>query len=1118
MMDLLDILVVDDNAHALNATVRVLKKAGWTVASASTGEEGLRQVRALHPRLFLLDVVLPDIGGLEVLRRIRTDADLQDTSVVFLSSQRTESVHAAAGLDVGADGYIVQPIDHRELVARVGLHLRQQELTERLRRSESLMARAQRIAHLGSWELDLVANTLTWSDEVYRIFGLPKDEFGGTFQAFMALVHQDDREALLEAQEQALQGDEPLNIEHRIVRPDGSIRWVREVAEMEMDREGSPLRLTGTVLDITDKKASDQSVAALESRLRQVSNSLPIHVWTANAEGELDFANRSFYAFTGSDEESLTRDNWVDFVHPDDVERASKIWGAASHQPVPMNNEIRLKHFSGDYRWLSIHSSPIRDADGQITHWFGTAIDIHELKTLERRLTTILESITDAFYTLDREWRFSYVNAEAERLLQRTRGDLLGTMIWNEFPEAIGSPVDVEYNRAIREGISRHFTLYYPPLQSWFEINAYPSEEGVAVYFRDITQRYEDEQQLRLQRAALEAAANSIAITDRDGKLVWVNPAFAMTYGYEEEDVEGRTPGELIRSGMHDQAYYKHMWDTILAGDVWSGEVINRRADGSLITEEMTITPVRDANGDIAHFIAIKQDVTQRRDDDKKLREQAALLDKATDAILVRDLGHTILYWNKSAETLYGWSSQQAVGRSIQELLYADPAAFRKATETTLTEGEWTGELSQVTKAGSEVTIQGRWTLLRKANGEPESILAINTDITEKKHLEQQFLRAQRMESIGTLAGGIAHDLNNLLSPIMMGVDVLRDSETDPRHLEVIESMRQSAQRGSHLVRQVLSFARGVDGARVTLFLDQVVREVEFLMGTTFPKNIRVKRETKHNVWPVLGDPTQLNQVVLNLVMNAADAMPDGGTLRIRTENVEIDAQFAVMNHDVQPGKYVVLEVADEGCGMTPDVKERIFEPFFTTKELGKGTGLGLSTVLGIVRSHGGTMNVYSEPGKGSTFHVYLPVHGNEELPRVLDEGTPEYFARGNGEQVLVVDDELSILNITRHTLEAYGYRVITADDGAQAIGLFALNRASLALVITDMRMPVMDGPALIKAIRRMDENAKIIAMSGLRGSGNAERAISPSVRYVLEKPFSAGRLLTMVREVLDSD
>jgi PAS domain S-box-containing protein len=1113
----LHILVVDDNPAALKATVRVLEKAGWSTASAQNGTEALQAVRTLRPMLVLLDVVLPDINGLDVLERIRGDADLEDVSVVLMSSQRTDSSSAAAGLDVGADGYIARPYDPSEFVARVRLHLRQQELTARLRKSERLMARAQRIAQLGSWELILDKNELTWSDEIYRIFGVTTDEFEGTFQSFLTRVHPDDRSRMLAAQEAALQGESPLNIEHRIIRPDGSIRWVHELGEIERDHAGKPVRLTGTVRDVTERKKAQQSVAFLEARLRQVSEALPIHVWTADPEGVVDFANSSFLQYTGADKEDDEVQNWQQFVHPDDMEKAQEVWNNAHEASFAYVHEMRLLHHGGEYRWLRLHASPILDDEGQISYWFGTAIDIDDLKRLERRLTRTIESITDAFCTMDPDGRFVYVNAEAERVLGRPREELLGEMMWEAFPEAVGSTFYNEYQKALRTQETRQFVNFYPPFKKWFENSIYPSEEGVAVYFRDVTSKHEDEQQLRLQRAALEAAANSIAITDRDGHILWVNPSFAMTYGLPEEDIIGHTPGELLGSGLHDKAYFKRMWDTILAGNVWSGEIINRRADGSLITEEMTITPVRDSSGEIAYFIAIKQDITQRRKAERKLREQAELLDKATDAILVRDLDHTILYWNRSAELLYGWSAREAVGQSAEELLYAYPAAFRAATDITRTAGEWSGELEQITRDSREIIVQGRWTLLRDEDGKPQSILAINTDITEKKQLEQQYLRAQRMESIGTLAGGIAHDLNNLLSPIMMGVDMLKDAEMDERRAKVLESMRQSVQRGSHLVKQVLSFARGVDGARVTLFMDQVVREVEAMVDASIPRNVRLHRSASPDLWPVMGDPTQLNQVVLNLVMNAVDAMPDGGALRVSTENVEVDAQYAVMNQNVLPGRYVMLAVADEGTGMTRETQERIFEPFFSTKHIGKGTGLGLSTVLGIVRSHGGFVNVYSEPEKGSTFHVYIPVHDSGHAEDIeVDE--LESLPRGNGEEILVVDDELSILTITRHTLETHGYRVITAEDGAQAIGLYALNRQSIALVITDMRMPAMDGSALIKAIRRMDEHARIIASSGLHGTGNLARATNVGVRYFLEKPFTAGRLLMLVREVLDAD
>jgi PAS domain S-box-containing protein len=500
-----------------------------------------------------------------------------------------------------------------------------------------------------------------------------------------------------------------------------------------------------------------------------------------------------------------------------------------------------------------------------------------------------------------------------------------------------------------------------------------------------------------------------------------------------------------------------------------------------------------------------------------RTREQAALLDKAQDAILVRDLDHRITYWNKSAERLYGWQAADVLGRSVRGLLYFEPGPFDVAMEHLMAHGEWVGELSQVRKDGQALTIEGRWTLVKDDAGRARSILAINTDITERKKLEAQFLRAQRMESIGTLAGGIAHDLNNLLAPITMGVDLLKRFEPREESQRVIGNIERSAKRGADLVKQVLSFARGVEGSRVAVNLKHVSHEVEVIAHNTFPKSISFQTHAPRDLWLVTGDPTQLNQVLLNLCVNARDAMPEGGRLTITLHNAEVDAQYAVMNRGVAAGRYVVLEVADTGYGMPAEVQERIFEPFFTTKEVGKGTGLGLSTVLGIVRSHGGFVNVYSEPGRGSTFKVYLPAQTEGATGGRAEEERPS-LPRGNGESVLVVDDETSILEVTKDTLEAFGYRVYTAEDGAQAIGVYATHRERISVVLTDMMMPVMDGAALISALRRISSHVKIIAASGLKDNGNVARATGSGVRHFLAKPYSADALLTMLHRVLHDE
>jgi PAS domain S-box-containing protein len=390
-------------------------------------------------------------------------------------------------------------------------------------------------------------------------------------------------------------------------------------------------------------------------------------------------------------------------------------------------------------------------------------------------------------------------------------------------------------------------------------------------------------------------------------------------------------------------------------------------------------------------------------------------------------------------------------------------------------------------------------------------------DVGERKKLEQQFFRAQRMESIGTLAGGIAHDLNNILAPIMMSIHLLKDFATEPEEKNILETIELSAQRGAEIVRQVLSFARGVESERIEVHPKHLLKDVENIIKDTFPKDIRMKFTVPANAWMVFGDPTQIHQILLNLCVNARDAMPNGGNLTVSVKNCVLDEQYAAMHLESKPGRYVLISVADSGVGMPRAIIDKIFEPFFTTKEINKGTGLGLSTVMAIVKSHEGVINVYSEPGRGTTFNVYLPAVRDSARTDSESAGKPG-LVRGNGETVLIVDDEASIINITSKTLQAFGYKVLSAFDGPEGVAVYAGKMDEIAVVLTDMTMPVMDGPAMIYALRRINPAVKIIAASGLHANGSASRLDIPGVKHFISKPYTAETLLKVLRKILDEE
>jgi PAS domain S-box-containing protein len=760
-----------------------------------------------------------------------------------------------------------------------------------------------------------------------------------------------------------------------------------------------------------------------------------------------------------------------------------------------------------------------------------------ELRRSQQQLTDFVENATIGMHWVAADGRILWANQAELDLLGYTREEYIGHSV-----------AEFHVESAIIDDIlcrlTRNEVLYSYPARLRAKDGSIRDvlinsnvlwENGEFIhtrcFTRDVTERVYAEQErqrsedalreilrsLEFQKFALDQSA-IVAITDRHGVITEINEQFCQISQYSSEELIGQTH-RLINSGFHSPEFFRQLWAVISSGTVWQGEIKNRAKDGSFYWVATTIVPGLDPEGQPVQYLAIRFDITQRKLAEEKIREQAALLNVTSDAIVVRDFENRILLWNQGAERLYGWSNQEALGQTTTDLLYRGVSPQPQvARRTVLEQGEWQGELEKINKSGKEIIVQSRWTLVRDELGNPKSILAVDTDITEKKLLEDQLLRAQRLESLGTLASGIAHDLNNILTPILAVAQLLplKLPHLDPQNQRLLQMLENSSKRGSDLVSQILAFARGSEGKRVTLQTGHLLLEVGRVAKQTFPKSIIVCEDvTPPELWMVSADATQLHQVFMNLCINARDAMPEGGTLTLEAKNITLDANFARIHLDAQEGAYVAITIADTGTGIAPEVLDRMFEPFFTTKELGKGTGLGLSTVLTIVKGHGGFVTVYSELDVGTRFTVYFPAL--ESAHGIQASESLEALA-GNGELILVVDDEAAIREITKTSLEAHQYRAITASDGIEAFALYAQKHQEISIVLLDMMMPILDTPTIIRTLQKLNPQVQIIAMSGLTCNdavfGSAVAADPTAIQAFLAKPFTAYELLQTLAQV----
>ncbi len=1137
------VLIVEPDVSVSMDLDHMLRGFGYEVYGAvSSGEAAVQAVRGRPPDLALIAIGLSgEIDGIETAARIRSLADIPVAHLVS-ADEEDRLERAAAGETYG---FLGKPISLIDLRITVETALHKHAADKRIRESEARRAKAEELAGLHSWEWDLTTDRLTWSAEAYRAFGYKEGPEDLTFARFLDSVHPEDRDRIRRALEETAAGKAAYDIIFRIVRPNGDVRRLHSKGEVKMDGDGNPVRVVGMALDITERAELE------EERDRILSMSYDL-ICVACEDGYLKYVNPSWERVLGYTADELLSRPFLDLIHPDDHEKnEAEVLKLKSGEPTE------------DFRNRYIH----KDGSIRIIDWTSVAIpekglfycvgrDVTDRREAEEafeaayeRLNQILEFLPDPTFVIDDRGRVTTWNRAMEQLTGVEASAIVGRgdyeyalpFYGRRRPLIIDLAVDYDpqwasqYESLRREGDRLITEVYLPDFRGgrWLWITAAPLVDengrivGAVETIRDITEIKDTEETLRRSeeryRLLAENTLDVIWQMDTELRFTYINPAILHMTGFTQEEWIGSKLDEHC-----DNENFAALARAVAAeiakgpgarGVVFEADMITKNGDP--IPVEIHGKVIFDGSGLPVALQGVTRDITERRKAQAALKESERkyrrLFQNSPVGIISVDTEGRILEINRYLLDTLGSPSEEATKAinmlTLPQLVRSGvSAAFRYCM---VSGRRVVKEIPYESKWGKKSYLRFVLTPIADEAGAVSGCQAVVEDFSEQKRLEEQLREASKMEAVGTLAGGIAHDFNNLLQ-IISGHAEMLDIELAARksNLSEVNAIRQAADRGADLVRQILTFSRKVESRFQSIDLNHYIRSTERLLYRTIPKMIEIGLDLAEDLRLVRADSSQIEQMLINLAINSKDAMPDGGELIIATENVDPDEDYCRTHESLEPGAYVRLSVTDTGHGIDEEALPRIFEPFFTTKKPGEGTGLGLSSVFGIVKMHGGHIMVESEPGAGTTMAVYLPA--SKETPPDAEKTDQEARPGGGTETLLVVDDEPLIADLAKKLLERAGYSVVAAHNGRQALDIYTKERDRISLVILDLVMPEMGGRQCLEELLKIDPEVKVLIAGGFVVDDEAKAVLDSAAKGVVSKPFVMNTLLRSVREVLD--
>ncbi len=1139
------VLIVDDDRDLAEATAEALREMRYDAATAYGADAALDRLAGFDPEVALLDIRLGKTDGLGLIEALRKGNPQLLCVIVTAYGDVSSAVEA---LRKGAYDYLQKPVDMNVLGAvleRCFDHLRLER--EKAAAEAALQRSEARFRDLiaGSIQGVLVHRNLKplFANDAYaKIFGYQRAEEILALDSIAPLIDPDERSRVTEIGAARLAGEDvPPCYEYRGVRRDGTVIWLANTARVVDWEDGTAIQ--SVVVDVTDQKLAEKALKEREALLRAIIDNSPSTITLKDTAGRLLLVNSAFERIYGVPRRKALGKDAAEFVTDGHAEigRRHNRRVLETLQPHTEERDVRLP---GGRRFCSIVTKfPVFHPDGRLMGLGTISTDITALKRTEEalraseaRLAGIVDIAPEAVITVDAEQRIQLFNQGAETIFGYASSEVVGRPLEILIPERFRIVHREHFEAFARSrGASRTMNERGEISGLRKDGSEFPAEASISrldlgsevvftVILRDITERKEAEAALQrgeeLLRLVIDSLPVQIAYLDAEERFVLVNRTCARWCGADPDEIIGRTVAEIC--GDQYNLFASHLAE-VRAGREVTFEQQVRYPDGIAREVRTILVPNIDADRGVVGFINLTEDITEAKRAQHALRESEerlrGIIDNSPSAIVLKDLKGRYRLVNRQYEKWYGVSEADVIGKTSRDLFPPEAAeAFVDHDRQVLETGQPSTREQNVTFADGAMhrLVITRFPVFG-SDGRPIGVGVINHDVTEQRRAEDRLRQAQKMEAVGQLTGGIAHDFNNLLTIVLSNLELLTERLSDEGRLRrLAHTALDAVRRGGELTQRLLAFSRQQPLEPHAVDLGELVDGMTDLLRRTLGEGIEVRVRRAEDLWLCRADPTQVENALLNLAINARDAMPKGGTITIETVNVTFsDSAGTVGRLDLAPGEYVLLSVSDTGRGMPPEIVERAFEPFFTTKEMGKGSGLGLSMIYGFVKQSGGDVDIDSRAGYGTTVRIYLPraENGERSSPPVRPDGAVR--TAESGETILVVEDDPIVSGVLADLIASMGYRVEAVEDGKSALAVLE-HTDRIDLMLVDVMLPgEISGPELARMAQRRWPSLKVVFTSGygpeeLHHQGGLEKGVR-----VLHKPYQKHELANRLREVL---